>query len=140
MLFIDQPAGRTNHKGGTIHFGPDGFLWFATGDGGGGNDPDELAQNPQSLLGKMLRIDSGPSSRRARSPSRARSTASRPTTPSGHCRRATRSGRAGFRNPYRWSFDRETGDIWIGDVGQGRARRWTSSRRTIRAAATTAGT
>ena len=69
LLFVDQPtAGLTNHKGGTIHFGPDGFLWFATGDGGGANDPAENAQNPQSLLGKMLRIDSGPTSRPARSP------------------------------------------------------------------------
>jgi glucose/arabinose dehydrogenase len=57
LLTIDQPAGLTNHKGGTIAFGPDGFLWFATGDGGGSNDPNELAQNPQSLLGKMLRLD-----------------------------------------------------------------------------------
>ena len=63
LLFIDQPDGMgfQNHKGGTVEYGADGFLWFATGDGGGTNDPAENAQNPQSLLGKMLRIDVGPS-------------------------------------------------------------------------------
>jgi glucose/arabinose dehydrogenase len=62
LLFIDQPNGTgfQNHKGGTLHYGVDGFLWFATGDGGGSNDPAENAQNPQSLLGKMLRLDVGP--------------------------------------------------------------------------------
>jgi glucose/arabinose dehydrogenase len=119
VLTIDQPSGRTNHKGGTIAFGPDGFLWFATGDGGGGSDPDELAQDPQSLLGKMLRIDVGPvfdptsivvPGQFYRIPADNPFVASPPRD---------EIWAFGLRNPYRWSFDRETGDAWIADVGQG---------------------
>ncbi len=65
FVTIDQPDGRTNHKGGTIAFSPlDGMLYWGLGDGGAADDPDNLAQNPQSLLGKMLRIDvsGGPTS------------------------------------------------------------------------------
>jgi len=111
VLEIDQPAGQTNHRGGTIHFGPDGFLWFATGDGGGSNDPEERAQNPQSLLGKMLRIDVDP----AFAPGYG-IPADNPFV-GGAAREEIWA--LGFRNPYRWSFDRQTGDVWIGDVGQG---------------------
>jgi glucose/arabinose dehydrogenase len=119
VLFIDQPDGRTNHKGGTIHFGPDGFLWFATGDGGSSNDPDELAQNPQSLLGKMLRLDAGPAFAPGSIPVAGqiyRIPADNPFLAS-----APRDEiwALGLRNPFRWSFDRWTGDVWIGDVGQG---------------------
>jgi len=121
VLSIDQPdgSGFTNHKGGTIHFGPDGFLWFATGDGGGSDDPDERAQNPQSLLGKMLRIDPGPDfapGSIAVADEIYRIPADNPfvsTAPRDEI------WALGLRNPYRWSFDRMTGDIWIGDVGQG---------------------
>ena len=123
LLFIDQPVDTdgtpfTNHKGGTIAFGPDGFLWFATGDGGGGNDPYENAQNPQSLLGKMLRIDVdtpfGPGLPPYLIP------ADNPFVGGGPGDEPRDEIWAfGFRNPYRWSFDRATGDVWIGDVGQG---------------------
>ena len=119
VLFIDQPAGRSNHKAGTIHFGPDGFLWFATGDGGGSNDPDELAQNQQSLLGKMLRIAPGPVFAPGSTPVAGEIYRIPADNPFRSLPPRDEIWARGFRNPYRWSFDRETGDIWIGDVGQG---------------------
>ena len=88
---------RDNHNGGDINFGPDGFLYLTTGDGGGGADPDENAQNPASFLGKLLQINVN--------------AATLPTTPV--------VVDIGLRNPFRWTFDRLTGDAWIGDVGQG---------------------
>ncbi len=121
LLFIEQPdgSGFLNHKGGTLHYGPDGFLWFASGDGGGGNDPFENAQNFQSLLGKLLRLDVGPVFAAGSIPVSGevyRIPADNPFVAS-----APRDEiwALGFRNPYRWSFDRATGDLWIGDVGQG---------------------
>jgi cysteine-rich repeat protein len=92
LVTITHPA--SNHNGGNLNFGPDGFLYAATGDGGGGGDPSDNAQNDLSQLGKVLRID--------------------PTTG------AATNWAKGLRNPYRFSFDRDTGDIYIGDVGQGR--------------------
>jgi len=86
---------RDNHNGGDINFGPDNLLYLTTGDGGGAGDPDENAQNSSSLLGKLLRIDI---------------TAAIPITPV--------VVDIGLRNPFRWTFDRSTGDAWIGDVGQ----------------------
>jgi glucose/arabinose dehydrogenase len=85
-----------NHNGGQLQFGPDGLLYAGTGDGGSGGDPNGNAQNPNSMLGKLLRIDP-------------------------RIRDATPSIFAlGLRNPWRFSFDRQTGDLVIGDVGQGR--------------------
>ncbi len=119
LLWIDQPDAHTNHRGGTIHFGRDGFLWFATGDGGGSNDPDEQAQNPNSLLGKMLRIDVGP----AFAPDSlvVAGEAYRIPADNPFVGAAPRDEiwAFGLRNPFRWSFDRLNGDVWIGDVGQG---------------------
>ena len=86
----------SNHNGGDLNFGPDGFLYLTTGDGGGGGDPFENAQNPSSLLGKLLKIDVN---------------GIIPVTPT--------VVDIGLRNPFRWSFDKTTGDAWIGDVGQG---------------------
>jgi glucose/arabinose dehydrogenase len=85
-----------NHNGGQLQFGPDGRLYVSTGDGGGGGDPQNHAQSRRSLLGKILRIE--PARRGAR-----------PVVYS-----------YGLRNPFRFSFDRGTGDMTIGDVGQGR--------------------
>jgi hypothetical protein len=85
---------QVNHNGGNLNFGPDGFLYAGTGDGGGSGDPGENAQNDSSQLGKILRID--------------------PTTG------AATNWAKGLRNPFRWSFDRANGDVYIGDVGQGR--------------------
>ena len=90
---IDHPL--SNHNGGDLNFGPDGFLYLSTGDGGGAGDPGENAQNPSSLLGKFLRIDVN---------------AAIPIIPT--------VVDIGLRNPFRWSFDKNTGDAWIGDVGQ----------------------
>ena len=91
-----EHTSQSNHNGGDLNFGPDGFLYLTTGDGGGAGDPGENAQNPSSLLGKLLRIDVN---------------AAIPITPT--------VIDIGLRNPFRWSFDKSTGDAWIGDVGQG---------------------
>ena len=91
-----EHSSASNHNGGDLNFGSDGFLYLTTGDGGGAGDPLENAQNPSSLLGKLLRIDVN---------------ATIPVTPS--------VIDIGLRNPFRWSFDKNTGDAWIGDVGQG---------------------
>jgi len=119
ILFIDQPAGRSNHKAGSIHFGPDGFFWFPTGDGGGSNDPDEFAQNRQSLLGKLLRLDVGPVFKSGSLPVSGavyRIPASNPFATSTTTRPEIWA--LGLRNPYRSSFDRSLGDLWLTDVGQ----------------------
>ncbi|HTK44108.1 MAG TPA: PQQ-dependent sugar dehydrogenase [Patescibacteria group bacterium] len=109
ILRIAQPY--TNHNGGGIAFGPDGFLYIGMGDGGGGGDPQNRAQNLGSLLGKMLRIDvNGTSgSRNYRIP------ASNPFVGKAGLDQIWQYG---LRNPWRWSFDRATGALWIGDVGQ----------------------
>jgi len=107
LLTIDQPF--PNHNGGDIHFGPDGYLYIGMGDGGSGGDPGNRAQNPTLLLGKMLRIDvdnGAPYAIPATNPF-AGSTAV-----------ANEIWALGLRNPWRFSFDRLTGDLWIGDVGQ----------------------
>ena len=93
LLGIDQPY--SNHNGGGLAFGPDGHLYVGTGDGGAGGDPENRAQDMRSLLGKMLRLD-------------VRRPGSAPTTVG-----------LGLRNPWRYSFDRLTGDLYVGDVGQG---------------------
>jgi glucose/arabinose dehydrogenase len=108
VLFVDQPF--ENHNGGLNLFGPDGYLYIGLGDGGAAADPDNRAQNLDTLLGKILRIDPRRSgSKRYRSPQ------SNPFV--------GRAGRNeiyayGLRNPWRFSFDRKTGALYIGDVGQ----------------------
>jgi glucose/arabinose dehydrogenase len=97
-----------NHNGGQLAFGPDGMLWAAPGDGGGAGDPLRNAQNPNTLLGKLLRIDPRPDA-----PSLA--PADNPFTAGGG---APEVWAIGLRNPFRFSFDRATGDLVIGDVGQ----------------------
>jgi glucose/arabinose dehydrogenase len=106
---ISVPHQRFNHKGGQIQFGPDGRLYAAFGDGGGGGDPDRNAQNLGQLLGKMIRISPRPQggySVPADNPFRGRPGA-RPEIFA-----------YGLRNPYRFSFDRAGGDITVGDVGE----------------------
>jgi glucose/arabinose dehydrogenase len=105
ILFIQQPY--PNHNGGLVLFGPDGYLYVGMGDGGSAGDPQNRAQNLDSLLGKLLRID----------PRRGK-----PLAPSSNPF-VGRAGRDeiwayGLRNPWRFSFDRKTGDLYIGDVGQ----------------------
>jgi glucose/arabinose dehydrogenase len=91
-LFMDQPY--SNHNGGGLVFGPDGLLYIGTGDGGAGGDPEARAQDRSSLFGKLLTID-------------VRRNGARPVIVA-----------IGLRNPWRFSFDRANGDLYIGDVGQ----------------------
>ena len=103
VLRIDQPA--ANHNGGLLLFGPDGYLYVGLGDGGGGGS--ENAQRPDSLLGKMLRLD-------VRADGYA-IPVDNPFVADPAVRDEIWA--MGLRHPWRYSFDRETGDLWIGDVG-----------------------
>jgi len=108
LLVIAQPY--ANHNGGALKFGPDGYLYIGMGDGGSGNDPQARAQDKTTLLGKILRIDVDHGSPYA--------------IPAGNPWANGVGGlpelfTIGLRNPWRISFDRFTGDFWIGDVGQG---------------------
>jgi glucose/arabinose dehydrogenase len=92
ILFVQQPY--PNHNGGQLQFGPDGKLYIGFGDGGSEGDPHDTSQNPATKLGKLIRLDvSNPTAR-------------------------WQTVADGLRNPWRWSFDRKNGDLWIGDVGQ----------------------
>jgi glucose/arabinose dehydrogenase len=93
LLFVKQPY--PNHNGGQLQFGPDGKLYVGMGDGGAGGDPDDNGQNLSSQLAKLLRTD--------------------PLKP----KPSWEIAGYGLRNPWRFSFDRSTGDLYIGDVGQG---------------------
>ncbi len=101
-----------NHNGGTIAFGPDGYLYVGTGDSGGAGDPDNRSQNIRSLFGKMLRLDPTPSGN-------SQFTVP-PTNPYVGRKGNDLIWARGLRNPWKWSFDRSTDDLWIGDVGQKR--------------------
>lgn len=93
LLSVDDPYG--NHNGGHLAFGPDGMLYTSIGDGGSGGDPEDRSQNMSSPFGKLLRLDVG--------------------TPGAKWEIAA----LGLRNPWRFSFDRATGDLYVADVGQG---------------------
>ncbi|MGH9189642.1 MAG: PQQ-dependent sugar dehydrogenase [Acidimicrobiales bacterium] len=108
LLFVDQPY--ANHNGGNLVFGPDGMLWIGLGDGGSQGDPKDNGQSLGTLLGKLLRIDPTPSGGRPYS------------IPFDNPFVDTPGARPeiwalGLRNPWRYSFDRMSGDLWIGDVG-----------------------
>ncbi|MBI3447781.1 MAG: PQQ-dependent sugar dehydrogenase [Acidobacteria bacterium] len=109
VISIPQPA--SNHNGGMLAFGPDGFLYVGMGDGGFANDPGARAQDLHTLLGKMLRIDVD-----RHSGSKAYGIPG--DNPFVAIRGAHEIWAFGLRNPWRWSFDRVTGDLWAGDVGQ----------------------
>ena len=111
VLQIDQPC--ANHNGGQLRFGPDGMLYIGTGDGGSAGDPLNAGQDVRTLLGKLLRIDVSQSS--ARAPYRI--PADNPDFGPGSRRELWAIG---LRNPWRFSFDRLTGDLFIADVGQNR--------------------
>src|ERR1051325_7798554 len=110
LLVVPQPF--ANHNGGMLEFGNDGFLYIGLGDGGSGNDPDNRAQNVNELLGKILRIDVN------------HSNGSVPySSPSDNPFFGSTAGRDeiwafGLRNPWRFSFDRSNGKLYVGDVGQ----------------------
>jgi glucose/arabinose dehydrogenase len=111
LLSIAQPF--SNHNGGMIAFGPDGYLYIGMGDGGSGNDPGNRAQNIDDLLGKMLRID-------VDHPDGSVPYSSPPTNPFfGPTPGRDETYAVGLRNPWRFSFDRGTGQLFCGDVGQG---------------------
>lgn len=106
LLEVYQPY--TNHNGGALAFGPDGMLYIALGDGGSGGDPHNYAQDRNSLLGKILRVDvSGPGGYTIPPDNPFAGGGGRPEIYA-----------YGFRNPWRLSFDRETGQLWAADVGQ----------------------
>jgi glucose/arabinose dehydrogenase len=109
VLFVEQPF--SNHNGGALAFGPDGYLYVALGDGGSGGDPMGNAQSLSTLLGKLLRISPRPSG--------GEPYAIPPDNPFvGRAGVRPEIWAYGLRNPWRFSFDAETGDLWIGDVGQ----------------------
>jgi len=113
LLTINQVSNFTNHKAGQLAFGPDGFLYFGLGDGGGGGDPFRHGQDTQTLLGKVLRIDVDGSS-----PGLPyRIPADNPFLGGGGLPEIWAYG---LRNPWRFSFDRSTGRMFVADVGQDR--------------------
>lgn len=111
LLTFKQPY--SNHNGGKIAFGNDGFLYIGVGDGGSGGDPQKHGQNRTSLLGKILRIDVNKSSG-----------ALKYAIPRNNPYQGNTQGfkeeifAYGIRNPWKFSFDKATGDLWVGDVGQ----------------------
>jgi glucose/arabinose dehydrogenase len=127
LMVINQP--ESNHNGGNIAFGPDGFLYIGMGDGGDANDvginnshgPIGNGQLMTTLLGKMLRIDVTPGSGYGIPNGNVFDSSNTQCGINGagpqNCPEIYASG---FRNPWRWSFDRQSGDLWVGDVGQGR--------------------
>jgi glucose/arabinose dehydrogenase len=112
LLLVDQPF--SNHNAGQLAFGPDGYLYVGLGDGGSGGDPGDRAQNPDSLLGKMLRIDVN-----APDPSAGTAYSIPPDNPFvGRAGTRPEIWAMGLRNPWRYSFDRLTGALYLADVGQ----------------------
>jgi glucose/arabinose dehydrogenase len=106
LLGVEQPY--RNHNGGVVEFGPDGYLYLGLGDGGSGGDPHNNGQNTQALLGKILRIDVDGGELYA-------IPADNPFVDGGGAQEVWAYG---LRNPWRFAFDRQTGDLYIADVGQ----------------------
>ena len=106
LMVVPQPF--ANHNGGMIAFGPDGFLYVGRGDGGGRGDPNDRGQNPHELLGKILRLDVD----------RGQPYAIPADNPFAHGGGRPEVFAMGLRNPWRFSFDRQSGALWVADVGQ----------------------
>ena len=107
LLRVEQPY--ANHNGGQLAFGPDGYLWFGLGDGGAGGDPLGHGQNPATLLGSILRLDVSEPGQYAIPPDNPFADGTDGAPEVYHW---------GLRNPWRFSFDRETGELFVADVGQ----------------------
>jgi glucose/arabinose dehydrogenase len=108
-IILKYPSEFNNHNGGWLDFGPDGMLYIGNGDGGSGNDPNNRGQTLDTMLGKILRIDVSPTTG-------YKVPADNPFV--GDAKAKPEIWAYGVRNPWRCSFDRETGDFWMGDVGQ----------------------
>jgi glucose/arabinose dehydrogenase len=123
LLQVPQPF--SNHKGGELAFGPEGYLYLGLGDGGAGADPFGNGQNTATLLAKMLRIDVNSRASVGRGPWKRELGYAIPSDNPfvqekdwGELGTRKEIFAYGLRNPWRYSFDRETGDLWVGDVGQ----------------------
>ena len=116
---LTVPQEFSNHNGGNIAFGPDGNLYIGFGDGGGGGDPSDRAQDTNYILGSILRLDVD-----VPPPARYAIPATNPFSSNTNCVDGMGTMPCpeiyawGFRNPWRFSFDRQTGELWAGDVGQ----------------------
>ena len=110
-MWLDQVNNFTNHKAGQLAFGADGFLYFTLGDGGSGGDPLGHGQSTQTLLGKMMRID-------VNSTSPGKQYSIPPDNPFAAGGGLPEIYAIGFRNPWRFSFDRSSGRLFVADVGQ----------------------
>ncbi len=108
-IILEIPQPYSNHNGGMLAFGPDGLLYIGLGDGGSGGDPQDHSQNKASLLGKILRID-------IRNTETYKIPLNNPFVQEKNARGEIYA--YGLRNPWRFSFDKKTGDLWAGDVGQ----------------------
>jgi len=123
LMEFEQPF--ANHNGGDLHFGPDGYLYIATGDGGSGGDPQDNGQKATTLLGKILRIDVDTPPAPGKGPDCSLSAGANYSIPPGNAYVDGSGGTGcdeifalGLRNPWRFTFDRATGAMWIADVGQ----------------------
>lgn len=123
LLEFEQPF--ANHNGGDLHFGPDGYLHIAVGDGGSGGDPQDRAQTTTTLLGKMLRVDVDTPAMPGTGPDCNISGTAHYSIPPSNAYNDGAGGAGcdeifvlGVRNPWRFTFDSETGAMWIADVGQ----------------------
>lgn len=124
LLTLNQP--ESNHNGGNIAFGPDGFLYVGFGDGGSGGDPHTQngpignGQALRTMLGKILRIDIGAESATTYTIPSTNPFATNPKCgPATNAQSCSEIYAYGVRNPWRWSFDKQSGELWLGDVGQG---------------------
>jgi glucose/arabinose dehydrogenase len=126
LVIVEFAQPFSNHNGGDVHFGPDGYLYIASGDGGSVGDPQDFAQNSGVLLGKLLRVDVDGAPGANDGPDCDISGHAHYRVPARNAFNDGIGGQGcdeiyatGLRNPWRFSFDRQTGDLWIADVGQG---------------------